>query len=164
MAIENRNVQDGDAFVATYKKVEHRATAFDTPDGIRYTLHTDDSIHKSLSAAGSKVMDGIACNGWRFWTRAGDIGDRPAAVEPAAVEPQTKKAKPAVAPEKRVLKVIKRVPNQKGVEDGFTKWHCSACMESFVAAGKSAPAACPKGHAATQDDDTFTVDGATDAA
>ncbi|MCZ7577029.1 MAG: hypothetical protein M5U18_08330 [Dehalococcoidia bacterium] len=35
-------------------------------------------------------------------------------------------------------------PNQKGVPEGMTKFHCSACMESFLS--ETEPETCPAGH------------------
>ncbi|HET7738334.1 MAG TPA: hypothetical protein VFK32_07155 [Tepidiformaceae bacterium] len=32
----------------------------------------DGTFYSSLSAAGSAVMDGVACNGWRFWSIDGE--------------------------------------------------------------------------------------------
>ena len=164
MTITDRNaIREGMTLTANYKGETHEVLVLADEQG-RLAFEYRNQIFKSPSSAGSAIMGGIACNGWRFWTRANEVGDRPAAEAPAADEPKAKKTKPSVAPEKRMLKVIKRIPNQIGVPDGSTKFHCSACMKSFVAEGKSVPAACPEGHAAEQQDDTFTVDGATDAA
>jgi hypothetical protein len=77
-------------------------------------------------------------NGWRFWSVASDVEEEPAQAEkPASATPVATK----------LVKVIKRVPNQKGVAEGSMKWWCSACMKAFVAAGNSVPETCPEGHA-----------------
>ena len=82
-------------------------------------------------------MEGISCNGWRFWSLAG------------AGDGQGRKAGPAgKAPGAKPTRVsqIRKLPNQKNVEAGKTKWFCSACMASFVTEGTDAPEACPEGH------------------
>jgi len=46
----------------------------------------------------------------------------------------------------KVKKLIYRLPNQKGVEQGWTRFFCNGCMKSFLAAVGETPAACPEGH------------------
>lgn len=41
-----------------------------------------------------------------------------------------------------------RVPNQKGVPEGQTRWHCYDCGKSFLAPTDQAPEACPLPHPA----------------
>jgi hypothetical protein len=68
MAIENRNLPVGTRLVATYKKVQHVCTIEQREDGkVEYVLE-DGQRFKSPSAAGSAVINGMACNGWRFWS------------------------------------------------------------------------------------------------
>src|SRR4030067_2943880 len=77
MALENRNLEAGARLVARYKKQEHTATVVEGEGGgLRYRRE-DGREFKSPSAAGSAVMDGVACNGWRFWSLAGE-GEAPA--------------------------------------------------------------------------------------
>lgn len=57
----------GTRLVARYKSTEHVAEVVVTDGGVRYRL-ADGRVFKSPSAAGSAVMGGIACNGWRFWS------------------------------------------------------------------------------------------------
>lgn len=66
----------GTVLVAKYKKQEHRlqVVAVDPP---LYQLVTSGKTFKSPSAAGSAVMGGIACNGWRFWSLATDATPAP---------------------------------------------------------------------------------------
>ncbi len=45
-----------------------------------------------------------------------------------------------------VRKRIFRIPNQKGVPEGQTRWHCHDCGQSFLDATGETPAACPQGH------------------
>ena len=69
MSIEDRNVKAGTTLVARYKGREYSANVVKTKDGVRYRLE-DGREFKSPSSAGSAVMGGSACNGWRFWTLA----------------------------------------------------------------------------------------------
>ena len=51
----------------------------------------------------------------------------------------------ATAARPRLARQIKRVPNQKGVEEGKTRWFCSACMAGFQEETGITPATCPQG-------------------
>jgi len=144
MAIENRDLTAGTILVGRYKRTTYRCTVLEVDGRKAYSLE-DGSIHNSPSAAASKLMKGGAVNGWRWWTAEADFVDKP----PKPLKATT--ATTSVAT--KLMRVIKRIPNQKGVDEGFTKWHCSACMESFVAEGTTLPAACPKGHAAESADE-----------
>ena len=56
---------------------------------------------KSISSAGSEVMGGIACNGWRFWSVEGQ-NETPAPYETSKPKPAKPVKKPAAkAPAKR---------------------------------------------------------------
>ena len=134
MPITDRNLGAGTKLLATYKKQEVLCEVVETDVGIRYQL-ADGRTFKSPSAAGSAVMGGVACNGWRFWTPEGEV--KP----PSEPKPKAAKAKKGA-----LLKQIRKVPNQKGVPEGSTKWFCSACMKGFVVEATSEPEACPEGH------------------
>ncbi len=69
MAVKDRTLDVGTRLVARYKKREHAATVVETDEGIRYRLE-DGREFKSLSSAGSALMNGVACNGWRFGSLA----------------------------------------------------------------------------------------------
>ena len=71
MAIENRELPVGTRLVATYKKEEHVCTVEQGEDGRKAYVLGDGRNFTSPSAAGSAVMDGTACNGWRFWSVEG---------------------------------------------------------------------------------------------
>src|SRR3972149_4057893 len=71
MAIEDRNLKAGTKLVARYKGKEYTAEVVKTEEGLRYRLE-DGKEFKSPSSAGSAVMGGSACNGWRFWSVAGE--------------------------------------------------------------------------------------------
>ena len=67
MPIENRNLAVGTRLVAKYKKVTYFCEVVETEAGVRYRLE-DGRGFKSPSAAGTAVLGGQACNGWRFWS------------------------------------------------------------------------------------------------
>ena len=132
MPIANRNLEPGTRLVAKYKKEIHNATVLE--DGtINVDGPTIGANFKSVSAAGSAIMGGIACNGWRFWSIE---GEEP---EPAAKEE---------APKAKAKKMLSRTPNQQGVPEGHIKIFCNGCMKSHVIEGDSVPASCPEGHSA----------------
>jgi hypothetical protein len=136
MAIENRNLTAGTRLLAKYKGQTYVCTVQEGEEGkIEYVLE-DGKSFKSPSAAGSAVMGGSACNGWRFWTVEGE------ARAAAAQEPKGD----ATREKSRGRKFIYRVANQTGVAEGETKFFCTACMKSFVAQSGTAPEACPEGH------------------
>jgi len=126
MAIEDRNLAVGTKLVARYKGQDHTAEVVKTEEGLRYRL-ADGTEFKSPSSAGSAIMGGSACNGWRFWSVAGA------------------EAKPKKEPKQAAKKngnpgngLITRL------EDG--RWFCSACQEPFEAPAGVEPQGCPKGH------------------
>ena len=135
MAIEDRNLTVGTRLVASYRKqavacmVENREEG----GGILFVLE-DGRKFKSASPAASAVMGGKAVNGWRFWSVQG--------IEPKAQEggekPETQAAKSK--------RLVYRVPNQKGIAEGQSRWFCRACMKGFVIGGDRQPEACPAGH------------------
>jgi hypothetical protein len=150
MAIENRDLTAGTKLVARYRGQEHSVLVVgDQETGLGFELD-NGRIYKSLSSAGKAVMNGVSCNGWRFWSRAGD-----GATEGGEV------AAPAHAtkgnPTPKAVRQISKIPNQKGVPEGQTKWFCSACQTSFLVDGKDAPDACPEGHTREIVDDLALV-------
>ena len=131
MAIEDRNLKAGTKLVARYKGQEHTAEVVKTEEGLRYRL-ADGREFKSPSSAGSAVMGGSACNGWRFWSVAGA------------------EAKPKKEPRKAAKEVASKKNGNPGnglitrLEDG--RWFCNACMEPFDAPAGVEPQGCPQGH------------------
>ena len=124
MAIEDRNLAAGTKLVARYKGKEYTAEAVETEEGLRYRLE-DGKEFKSLSSAGSAVMGGSACNGWRFWSLAG-----------------SEEAKPKKAAKKAAK--ASGNPGFKRLDDG--RYFCDSCMEAFEAPKDVTPVGCPKGH------------------
>jgi len=130
MPIEDRNLQLGTRLVARYRKQEYSATVVEGEEGgLRYRLE-DGREFKSLSAAGSAVMDGVACNGWRFWSVAGSEE-----AKPKQRGQRGKKANPGA--------------NLTPLEDG--RWFCSTCQEAFPVQPDFEPEECPKGHKQEED-------------
>ena len=69
--IKDRDLKPGTTLVAHYKDKEYRAKVMAGKDGkLRYRL-ADGREFKGPSGAGSAVMGGVACNGWRAWSVAG---------------------------------------------------------------------------------------------
>ena len=146
MAIENRDLPAGTKLVARYKGQTHEALVLIDDAGKPGYELDGKTIFRSLSAAGSAVMGGTACNGWRFWSVEGTAPGKP--------ETQTADAKPAGP---RLVRQLKRVPNQKGVPEGEVKWFCSACQASFLATAGTEPDACPQGHSREAEDEFAAV-------
>jgi len=140
MAIENRNLAVGTRLVANYKKQAYVCTveAAEEGEGVVFVL-ADGRKFKSPSAAGSAVMGGKAVNGWRFWSVEGEAPRPEDAGETGMPKPRSgSKAK----------KLIYRIPNQRGVAEGKSRFFCTACMTGFEAEGDQPPAVCPGGHRA----------------
>ncbi|MEO6043459.1 MAG: DUF2924 domain-containing protein [Tepidiformaceae bacterium] len=145
MAITNRELVAGTKLVGRYKGQQHTVLVVgDADPGFGYELN-NGTIYKSLSAAGSVVMKGVSCNGWRFWSVEGDEAEKP-----------TPKPKATALAGK--LRQLRRVPNQKGVAEGSVKWFCSGCMASFLADTVNEPQACPNGHPRMATDELATMD------
>ena len=142
MAVEDRNLAVGTRLVAKYKKQNYTCDVVHTDEGVRYRLE-DGRDFKSLSAAGSAVMHGTACKGWRFWT----VSDAPK--ESAVEDHISQEQEPSKS--NRSKKIIRRVANQQGTPQGSVRWFCSACGDSFFATADQAPEVCPKGHRADLD-------------
>ena len=140
MTIENRELKPGTRLVARYKGQEHSAEVVETEAGIRYRL-ADGKEYKSPSAAGSAIMGGNACNGWRFWSLDGD--------SPRTENKSAARKKPA-KPSTQATKRARKAENGKGpirkLDDG--RYFCSACMDAFEAPNGIEPLGCPQGHSA----------------
>jgi len=82
MAIDGalrKQLTPGIRLVAKYKGAEHTAEVVAGNEGkLRFRL-ADGRQFESPSAAGSAVMGGIACNGWRFWSLADERSPKPEA-------------------------------------------------------------------------------------
>ena len=143
MAIEDRNLTVGTRLVASYRKQAHACMVekAEEGDGKVFVLE-DGRKFKSASAAASAVMGGKAVNGWRFWSVQ---GTKPKAKE-GGEKPETQASKSK--------RLVYRVPNQKGIAEGQSRWFCRACMKGFVIGGDRQPEACPAGHRANNSERT----------
>jgi hypothetical protein len=134
MSIEKRDLPVGTRLVGRHKKQEYRATVVEgEAGGLRYRLE-DGREFRSLSSAGSAVMGGISCNGWRFWSVA-DGGEAPP-------------AKPGRKSARRHAKtgLFERLPDEEGLPEGMARYFCTACMDGFLAPADQQPSECPQGH------------------
>jgi len=83
MPIENRNLEAGTRLAARYKGTAYFCEVVQTEEGIRYQLE-DGREFKSPSSAASAVMGGMAANGWRFWSLAEELAEKPKKEKAAA--------------------------------------------------------------------------------
>jgi hypothetical protein len=144
MTIDNRNLPVGTRLVATYKKVQHVCTVEQTEDGKTEYVLDDGRRIKSPSAAGSAVMNGMACNGWRFW---------PLADEAKAITPTNAPAAGKTPKADKQGRILRKAANQKAVPEGHVRMFCAACGESHLMdVSQGQPTACPNGHAATSEE------------
>ena len=133
MPLDKQELRAGMQLAGTYKKRQYGCDVVQSDAGLRCQLE-DGQIFTSLSAAGQAVMGGINCNGWHFWSLA--------PVEPSVVAGDGD-PKPG---EPRGLRIVRRLPNQRGVPEGQVRWFCSACMAGFLAPAGRDTVSCPQGH------------------
>ena len=153
MPINDRNLKPGTQLVARYHKQSYSCEVVGGEGRkLRYRL-ADGREFKSLSAAGMAIT-GKACNGWAFWSVATAEVAPSAEVQQEAANQETvipaENTETAMVPEIAELgpskKRIFRLPNQKGVPEGQTRWYCHECGQSFMAATGETPQACLQGH------------------
>jgi hypothetical protein len=119
--------------VARYKKQDRNCEVVETADGLRYRLD-DGTEHRSPSSAGKAAMDGVACNGWRFWRIEG--------TEKPKREPKAKADKPRKEPAAKKPAKTKAAPKKSGKAKGAKKgksarmssdgsFGCGVCPETF---------------------------------
>ncbi len=148
MSIDNRKLVPGTRLVARYKGQQYSAQVVQTDQGLRYQL-ADGRQFKSPSAAGSAVMGGSACNGWRFWTVEGQEPAAPRRAPVGAKSTKAPRARTAKAPKKaKKLTAFERIDN--GAPDGQATFYCTACADAFTAPATVEPIGCPKGHSAKE--------------
>ena len=144
MAIENRDLEPGTKLIARYKKEEYRAEVVAGEEGkVKYRL-ADGREFKSASASGTAIT-GKACNGWAFWSIESDSAPTEPP-EPESSEDHGEAAEDTEAPEQPPAAGFRRVPNQKGVEEGQVRLYCDACQKSFTAPVGGPAETCPEGH------------------
>jgi hypothetical protein len=114
-------LEPGTVLVARYKGAEHTAEVVSGEEGkARYRL-ADGREFGSPWAAGSAVMGGVACNGWRFWSLATGEAETPPAKQPRAKATQaakkparSAKAKPEAEPERATPEAASEQPAEPG--------------------------------------------------
>jgi Restriction Enzyme Adenine Methylase Associated len=114
-AQRNKGLTPGTRLVAKYKGAEHVVEVIAADNGKVGFRLADGQEFTSPSAAGSAVMGGQACNGWRFWTVQGD--------EPAA---ESTTGDGAVASAEHDTSTAKGYPR------------CERCGKQFVGAAQLA--------------------------
>ena len=121
---------------------EYRTEVIAGDEGkVKYRL-ADGREFKSPSSAATAIT-GKAANGWSFWSVEADG----AQTEPQELEsPEGEGSDGTETQEQPPIPGFRRVPNQKGVEDGEVRWYCDACHKSFTAPVGETPESCPEGH------------------
>jgi hypothetical protein len=123
--------------VARYKKQDRTCEVVETAGGLRYRLD-DGTEHRSPSSAGKAAMDGVACNGWRFWSIEGT--EKPKREPKAKAEKPAKAKKPAKpttkkAPAKKAAKGKGKKAAKKKAQRAAAKndasYGCGVCPETF---------------------------------
>lgn len=127
MPLENRNMEPGTVLVARYKKQDRTCEVVQTDDGLRYRLD-DGTEHRSPSSAGKAAMGGVACNGWRFWSLAGDL--KPAKESRPKKAKAEKQAK-APAKKKGATKKSKSKKGKSAKMASAASYGCGACGQEF---------------------------------
>ncbi len=138
--IEDRNLKPGTVLVARYKKRDHRCEVIKGEEGkVLYQVGGND--YTSPSAAGSAVMGGTACNGWRFWSIEGSVPTKatrtPTAAKKAAAKPKAaKKAKAKRA--RRKLAGGANGASLNGTDPAEKPVACGDCGQEFPTSREAA--------------------------
>lgn len=135
MPIENRELAAGTRLVARYKKQDRTCEVVETTEGLRYRLD-DGQEFKSLSTAGKVAMAGVACNGWRFWSIAGEEATKPKKAKTTKAKrerPAKRPAKAKAAPKTGKAKSAKPKKGQaaRAAAHSDASYGCSVCPETF---------------------------------
>lgn len=117
-ATERKAMAAGQTLTAKYKGTQHTAKVVAGEGGKLLYRLSDGREFKSPSSAGSAVMGGVACNGWRFWSLA-DGASKPAAKSAKAA---------AKTSAKRPAKQAAAKPETAG------RPRCTRCGKTFVSA------------------------------
>lgn len=135
MALASRTLQPGERLAANYRGKTHAVDVIESDSGgIAFQLDTGE-VFTSMSAAGSRVMGGISCNGWRFWSRSDDL--RPPRQTAASQSQITRRPKP------QPYRNLRPIPSASGTPPA---WWCSACLAPFTQQDPAPPIECPHGH------------------
>ena len=140
MSIEDRNMKPGTVLVARYKKRDHRCEVVKGAEG-KVAFRVGGKEFTSPSAAGSAVMDGTACNGWRFWTVEGTEKPARAATKPKTATTKAKAASKPKAKAKGGAKAKRTRKAAKPSENGAAPARpvaCGDCGQEFPDAREAA--------------------------
>jgi hypothetical protein len=128
MPIEDRNVEAGTVLTARYKKQDRTCEVIETDDGLRFKLDTGE-LYRSPSSAGKAAMDGVACNGWRFWSVQGQGS---AQREPKAKADKPAKAKTAKKPSgKKPTAKTEKAKSARARAQDVPSYGCGGCGATF---------------------------------
>jgi hypothetical protein len=135
MSIQDRNLKPGTVLVARYKKAQHRCEVIAGEDGKVAFRIKGGKAFTSPSAAGSAVMGGVACNGWRFWSVEGEAK---AATRATSANKRAAKGKATPKPKGRAKRAAKAKKAGKvagganGAEPPAEQpMACGECSEQF---------------------------------
>ena len=126
MPIENRKLASGARLVARHKTEDRSCEVVETTEGLRYRLD-DGTEHKSPSSAG-KAVTGGACNGWVFWSLAGE--EKPKRERQVKEEKEPAANKPAKAAAAKKMKSAKKPKAMRAATSGDS-YGCGVCDETF---------------------------------
>ena len=97
-ATQRKAIAAGQTLTAKYKGTQYAVEVVEGEGGKLLYRLGDGREFKSPSSAGSAVMGGSACNGWRFWSiddgaprpasKPAKVAAKPAAKKPAAKQPE----------------------------------------------------------------------------
>jgi len=136
MPLENRSLEIGTVLHARYKGKERTCEVVQTAAGLRYRLD-DGREFASVSSAGKAAMNGVSCNGWRFWSSEGTEkskrepdADRAAKAKrkPAAKKPANSKAARKTSAKTKSAKNGKTI---RAASNSGDSYGCGACAATF---------------------------------
>lgn len=153
MPLAKDRLTNGLTLVGSYKKKDYNLHVTEDGEG-KFTFTVDgikdgkkDKVFTSLSTAGREIMNGVACNGWRFWGVEGETPEPVAKSEKGAAKTSTATKAKAKAPTKpKKAEQIKLARQQKDAPEGNARWFCDSCMKSFFVPNGETPDKCPEGH------------------
>ena len=153
MAIENRELAAGTKLIAKYKGEHWRLEVLPgepkTYGFVGKRPKDAAQVYKSPSSAGSAVMGGTACNGWRFWSVEGATEVKTT----AATKTTTKKASTKKATRKPRAQakpaVLQRHKNQKDLEEGQPDGCAAPASSTSSSMATPLPKPAPKATATT---------------
>jgi hypothetical protein len=138
--IEDRNLKPGTVQVARYKKQDHRCEVVKGAEG-KVAFRVKRKEYGSPSAAGSAVMGGTACNGWRFWSVEASEPTKATTTPKAAKTPATKAKGASKAKPKGKLKKARKVAGGANGEPETPvekPVNCGECGQEFPSSREAA--------------------------